>query len=90
MSNKIKELGDKKKKKRLQLEKNKAKGKEVLAMSKQTEQLHPIELEKFLLWHNAPKNQSGNKKDKLTKWKVKSDTQFKSTVSIFSTMGACQ
>ncbi len=45
------------------LEKNKAKGKEVLAMKKQTEQLNANELEKLLLWY-CPKKGNGKQKRK--------------------------
>ncbi len=64
---KVKQLEDDKKR-RLQLEKNEAKGKEVLAMNKLTKQLNATNLEKLLLWHNVPKNEVGNKKVKLEKW----------------------
>ncbi len=53
--------GKKKMKKMLQLEKNEAKEKEVLAMSKQLEKLNSNELEKFFL-DNFPKMEMGNKK----------------------------
>ncbi len=58
---KIKFLKDEKKK-RLQLEKNEAEGKEVLPVNKQMDHLNAIELE-------VPKKEMGNKKEKLIKWK---------------------
>ncbi len=45
------------KKRRLQLEKNEAEGKEVLAMNNLMEQLNATDLEKLLLWHNVPKKE---------------------------------
>ncbi len=65
---KIKQLKDEKKK-RLQLEKNEAEGKEVLPVNNQMDYLDVIELEKLLIWHNVPKKEMGNKKEKLRKWK---------------------
>ncbi len=63
---KIKQLEDEKKK-RLQLEKNEAEGKEILALNKQMDQITSIELEKLSVWHNVPKKEMRNKKEKLTK-----------------------
>ncbi len=63
----MKQLEDNKKR-RLQLGKNEAKGKAVLVMNKPTEQLNATNLEKLLLWHNVPKKEMGNKKEKLKKW----------------------
>ncbi len=37
-------------------------------MNKPTEQLNATDLEKLLLWHNVPKKELGNKKEKLKKW----------------------
>ncbi len=75
-------------KRRLQLEKNKIKGKEVLAMNKPTEQLNATDLEKLLLWHNVPKKELGNKREKLKK--INRNTKFKPTATVVLTMGLCR
>jgi len=41
-----------------------------LALNKDADQLNATELEKLLLWHDVPKKEMGNKKEKLTKWKT--------------------